>query len=90
MKRDFEADRTYSSIDNPTAAYPRDKMAGFFDSEDSEPAMATEPVRSPTPPAEVAPAQEGVSLVYLGLALVGGGLLAVGVSGILALLLLSA
>jgi len=87
MKKDLDVDRTFSSIDNPTAAYPRDKMASLFDSEDSEPASAPVPTPLPPPPALKAPAEPGVSLLYLGLALVGGGLLAVGVSGILALVI---
>ncbi len=88
MKKDPEVDRTYSSIDNPTAAYPREKLTVLLDSEDSDPAPV--PEDRPASPALDAPAQRGVSLLYLGLALVGGGLMAVGVSGLLALVIFAA
>ena len=86
MSRDFDPDPTYSTLENPTAAYPRDQL-GRFDSEESEPSRLSTPVPQPQGKAVVPPVHEdGISWLYIGMALLGGTLLAVGVSGIVGLL----
>jgi len=87
MGADLDPDPTYSSIENPTANYPRDTIGPMegeeFGSWTATPAPETSDAsgRSGMP----SKASHGVSWLYLALALVGGGMLAVGVSGIVGL-----
>lgn len=87
MSKDLDPDPTYSSIENPTANYPRDSLGPMegeeFGSWTATPAPETSDAAGRT--ASPSAASDGVSWFYLALALIGGGLLAVGVSGIVGL-----
>lgn len=78
MKDDLSSDHQYS-VDNPTAVYPRGEITSLFDEgDDDDPDAVTEAVDVASP---------GVSLLYVAVALAGGALLAMGVAGLLAVVL---